>query len=116
RHTKLGTSSDREGETVATEPARMIGVQDDVGGRIVRVGIHRIGAGHRQRGRKTDVSGHGPSDADPHPSTRILPSHPMFVNMLVSDRSADGTAGWDSSDLLALKGRQRTIHARGDRT
>src|SRR6185503_11206612 len=49
----LVAAADGEGEAVAFEPR--VRVQDDVGGGIVGIGVDGIGAGLRQRRRKTEV-------------------------------------------------------------
>ena len=41
---ELVAAADRERQAMAGETIRTIGVQDDIRGRVVRIGIHRVGA------------------------------------------------------------------------
>ena len=67
RAADLVAAADGEGQPVAFEPGR-VRRQDDVGGRIVRIGIHRIRPVEMLRGREAQVehlhsgyAGHGKS-------------------------------------------------------
>ncbi|MNE65723.1 hypothetical protein D3C80_1612280 [compost metagenome] len=51
----LVATADGEGQAVAFQ-VRGVGVQHDVGGRVVRCAVHGVGAVQRQRSREADVA------------------------------------------------------------
>ena len=51
---QLGAAATCEGETVALEPG-LIGAEDDVGGRVVGIDMHGVGAVERLRRREADI-------------------------------------------------------------
>src|SRR4029077_20728508 len=75
---------DREGEAVAGEPGRVIGVKDHVSGGVVGVTVHGVRPGEGARGREAHVAGDRAQD----PGRQGLPTTgravnlkaPMFVN------------------------------------
>ena len=52
----LGAAAAREGEAVPLDAVVRVGAQDDVRGRVVRIGVHRVGAVEPARGREADVA------------------------------------------------------------
>ena len=54
RHADLVAAADGEGQAVAFQ--FRIGLQHDIGGRVIRRGVHRVGAVERARGREADVA------------------------------------------------------------
>ena len=55
RHDHLRPAPDREREPVALEAVAGVGAQDHVRRRVVRVGVHRVRAVERARGREAEV-------------------------------------------------------------
>jgi hypothetical protein len=58
----LGAAPEGEREAVALGAVAALGVQDDIGRRVVGVGVHGIRAVERPRGREADVEGLERSD------------------------------------------------------
>ena len=62
----LGAAADREREPVPRQAARIVGLEGDVGRRIVGIRVHRIRPGTAPRGREADVVRDGPHDPHGH--------------------------------------------------
>src|SRR5204862_59209 len=58
----LRPAADREGETVPRQASGIVRLERDIRRGIVRIVVHRVGAGAAPRGRKTDVVRDGPHD------------------------------------------------------
>ena len=58
RHAQLVAAPDRERQAVALEAVGAVGLQDDVGGRVVGVGVHRVGAVERAARSGSGCRGH----------------------------------------------------------
>jgi hypothetical protein len=67
RRADLGSAPDREGHPAAPE-ARVGGRELDVGGGVVRIRVHRIGAVQEVRGREANVPHGQVGDAHAHDS------------------------------------------------
>ena len=61
----LGASADREGQAVPREPG-IVGLERDVRGRVVGIGVHRVRAGAAPRGREAHVVRDRAHDAERH--------------------------------------------------
>src|SRR5260370_36429600 len=77
---QLGPAADGEGEAMAREAVRVVGLEDDVGGRVVGIDVHRIRPIEGSRGRKADVARDGPQDPCAHLGSELYAKAPMFVN------------------------------------
>ena len=67
----LRAAAEREGEAVALD-ARLVGLEDHVGRRVIRIGVHRIGTVQLARGREADVKGYGLRDGGGHGRQRAI--------------------------------------------
>ncbi|MNT58649.1 hypothetical protein D3C72_1961010 [compost metagenome] len=66
RDTDFVATADGEGQAMAFQAARRVGVQHDIGGGVVRRAVHRIGAVQGQGGGETDVAHAQVSDSNAH--------------------------------------------------
>src|SRR5262249_31238826 len=64
--TQLSATAQRECESVASETIRSIRVENDVGGGVIRIWMHRIGAVASGRRRKADVQNFNARDRRRH--------------------------------------------------
>ena len=71
----LGAPTAREGQAVPLETVVCVGVENDVGGRVVRIGVHRVRPVEPPRGREANVPNRQADDAW---EAAHLTIHPMF--------------------------------------
>ncbi|MNI81328.1 hypothetical protein D3C73_1379310 [compost metagenome] len=66
RDTDFVATADGEGQAMAFQAARRVGVQHDIGGGVVRRAVHRIGAVQGQGSGESDVAHAQVSDSNAH--------------------------------------------------
>ena len=75
----FGPTSDREREAVSGEPARVVGLEHDIGGRVVGIRVHRVRSRAAARGRKANVVRDGSHDPGIPAGFRHRGSRSRFV-------------------------------------
>src|SRR5260370_1217062 len=100
-HAELGPAADGEGEAMAGQAVRVVGLEDDVGGRVVGSHVHRIRPVEGSRGRKADVARDGPQDPCAHLGSELYAKAPMFVNRTKRKGPGHPLSMAITSDLLA---------------
>ncbi len=109
-HAQLGSAADGEREAVPGQAVGMVGLEDDVGGRIVGIFVHRIRPVEGSRGRKADVARDGSQDPCAHLGSELYAKAPMFVNPGKVRELGQSPLSAITSDLLAGSHGCRTIH------
>src|SRR4029077_15047864 len=100
-YAELRPATDGEGQPVSGEAVWVVCLEDDVGGRVVGIDVHRIRPVEGSRGREADVARDGPQDPCAHLGSELYAKAPMFVNR-VKRRCADHPSSMPiTSDLLA---------------
>src|SRR5258706_5826471 len=100
-HAELGPAADGEGEAMAGQAVGVVSLEDDVGGRVVGIDVHRIRPIEGSRGRKADVARDGPQDPCAHLGSELYAKAPMFVNSPKRRDASHRFVMAVTSDLLA---------------
>ncbi len=100
-HAELGPAADGEGEAMTGQAVRVVGFEDDVGGRVVGIDVHRIRPIEISRGWKADVARDGPQDPCAHLGSELYAKAPMFVNRAKRSGPGHPLSMAITSDLLA---------------
>src|SRR5258708_39594056 len=98
---QLGPAADGEGEAMAGQAVRVVGLEDNIGGRVVGIDVHRIRPIEGSRGRKADVARDGPQDPCAHLGSEVYAKAPMFVNPAKRTSACHRLMSALTSDLLA---------------
>src|ERR1700674_928563 len=110
RHAELGSAADRECEAVPGQTGWVVGVQNDISRRVVRIRVHGIGPVQRSGSREPDIARGRPENPRAHLGSELYAKAPMFVNYSCDRTRPAPPLRSITSDLLADRLTCWTIH------